>query len=1059
MHLHLINDKKSNMRKKLLQCVLIVFALCHTAVFAQTNKITGNVTDELNIPLSGASVMISGTTYGTTTDANGNFSLTVPTNASLLINSMGHSDQVVKVSGRSTINVKLVKGESARLEEVLVTGYSVQKKKDIVGSVAVVDVKALKSAPSTSAMQALQGQAAGVDVVNNGSPGAPSQIFIRGITGFSNTPLVLIDGVQGNINEIPANDVESIQVLKDAGAASIYGARGSNGVILITTKKGRSGAPIISYDSYYNFQIPRNGSELNTLNAQEYQRIMSSINPSSTLFPGGRFPDFIFRGPNARGIANDGDPAVNPSLYRFDPTDRSKNYQITRLNKAGQGGDMYDAIFNSALMMNQSISASGGTDRSNYLLSLGYLDQQGTLQNTYLKRYNARANTMFKLTNNIRIGENLNVFYKDNPQSAVNGGFGPIQGSFNQLPFLPIYDIAGNFAGPFAGPANFELGDWGNPKAELLLTNNNRSREYGMIGNAYLEIDFLKHFTARTSFGGAITNYYNQVFTYNEYWRAGGGSNNTLTERSGFATSAQWTNSLAYKNDFGAHNVSILVGSESVENKSREMRARGDRFLSNDYNYLILGNAEVRTIPTSSASEDALFSVFGRVDYSYSDRYLLGFTIRRDGFSAFGPDKKYGVFPALALGWRISQEKFMKNSKWINEMKIRGSYGILGNKEGINPTNAYTTYSQGPRFSYYDINGTGNAIVQGFFPQQNGNTFTSWERNKLLNIGFDATIMNNKLDLSVDYYEKSTDGLLRPIQAPYTAGEASSPFVNIGDVQNKGIDINVTYRGRASKDFTYSVGVNFTTYKNKIISLPDPGYFDQGIVRFEENHPMSSFFGYKIVGVFNDSNQVKQSPVQQDAAPGRYRYFDADGNDTINARDRVHFGDPNPSFTMGVNLGATYKNFDFSAIIYTSQGNDIYNNGLEYFGSFERGISNKSKRVLDAWTPTNTNTMIKKNELGRNFSNSGVTNSDFMEDGSFIRLRSLQLGYNLPAALLKKVGISRLRFNLTAVNLLTITNYSGLDPEVSGSGVGFRGQDAGAYVQEKGVSFGLNLGF
>lgn len=1047
------------MKNKLLLIVIVLIALCQTSVVAQTARVSGKVIGPDNLPVAGASITISGTNNGTVTDAQGNFSLAVPQkNSSLLINSIGFTDQLVKIGGRSTLTVQLATGQSAGLEEVIVTGYTAQRKKDIVGSVAVVDVRALKSAPSSSAMQALQGQASGVDVTNNGSPGAPSLIFIRGITGFSNTPLVLIDGVQGDINDVPANDVESIQVLKDAGAASIYGARGSNGVIVITTRKGKSGAPSISYDSYYNFQIPHKGSELNTLSAQQYADVMATINPSSKLFIGGKLADYFWRGPNGRGAANAGDPAVNPSRYIFDPANRSKNYIITQVNKTGQGGDVYDAIFRNALMMNHSVSASGGTDKSSYLVSFGYLDHQGTLENTYLKRYNARVNTTFKIRDNIRVGENLNIYYKDNPQSPSNGNFGPVQQAYNQLPFLPLYDIAGNYAGAFAGPAD-ELGDWGNAKADVVLTDNNRSRSYGMIGNAFLEIDFLKHFTARTSFGGAIANYYNQNYTYTQYWKASGGGNQNLQERSGFATTAQWTNSLAYRNEFGRHTVSALVGSESVENKARQLFANGEKFLTDDYNYLILGNAEVTHLPSSTASEDALFSLFGRVDYSYNDKYLLGFTIRRDGFSAFGPNKKYGVFPALALGWRVSQENFMKSVTFINDLKIRGSYGIMGNKEGINPTNSYTTYSQSPRFSYYDINGTGNALVQGFYPQQNGNTFTSWERNKLFNIGFDATILRNTVDLSFEYYKKSTDGLLRPVQAPFTAGEASSPFVNIGDVQNKGIDISATYRGQVSKDFQFSVGVNFTAYKSKIVSLPDPGYFDEGIVRFQKDHPMSSFFGYKIIGVFNDSNQVKGSAVQQDAAPGRYRYLDADGNDTINANDRVHFGDPNPSFTMGVNLGAKFRNFDFSAIIYTSQGNDIYNNGLEYFGSYERGISNKSNRVLDAWTPTHTNTMIKKNELGRNFSNSGVTNSDFMEDGSFVRLRSLQVGYNLPAASLKRAGISRLRLYVTAVNLLTITSYSGLDPEVSGTGVGFRGQDAGAYVQEKGVAIGLNLGF
>lgn len=1052
------------MRKKIFKIILILVALCQTAVFAQTRKVTGKVVGPDNKSIAGASVTISGTTNGTVTDTDGNFTLPAPANASLLINSIGFTSQVIKVSGSVPLNIQLITGQSSSMEEVVVTGYASQRRKDIVGSVAVVDVKALKAAPSSSAMQALQGQAAGVNVTNNGSPGAPSLIFIRGITGFANAPLVLIDGVQGDINNVPADDVESIQVLKDAGATSIYGSRGANGVIVITTRKGKSGAPVISYDSYYNFQVPNKGSSLNTINAQEYASIMNSINPSSQLFIGGKLPDFLYNGRDPltgsplRGAALAGDPRVNPALYKLDRANRANNYLISQVNKGGQGGDVYDAIFSPALMMNHSVSASGGTEKANYLFSIGYLDHQGTLENTFLKRYNVRANTSYKIKNNVRVGENLNVFFNNNPQSPSNGNFGPIQQAYSQLPLLPLYDIAGNYAGAFTGPGD-QVGDWGNAKADAVLTNNNRSRSYGMIGNVFLEIDLLKHFTARTSFGGALSNFYNQTYKYVEYWKANGGSDNRLEESSGFATTAQWTNTLAYKHQLGKHNISVLVGSESIENKSRQQYARGEKFLTDDYNYLVLGNAQVTSIPRSSATADALFSLFGKLDYSYNDKYLLGFTIRRDGFSAFGPDSKFGIFPAIALGWRVSQENFMKSVYWVNDMKIRGSYGIMGNTGGINPINSYTTYSQNPRFSYYDINGTGNSIVQGFLPRQNGNTLTKWEENKLLNIGFDATILKNKLDFSVDYYKKSTKGLLRPVQAPYTAGEASSPFKNIGNIENKGIDIVTTYRGSVSKDFQFSVGLNFTAYKNRIIKLETPGYFDEGIVRFQEGHPMTSFFGYKILGVFRDSNQVKGSPVQQDAQAGRYQYFDADGNDTINSLDRVHFGDANPSFTMGMNLGAKYKNFDFTAIIYTSQGNDIYNNQLEWLGSFERGISNKNKRVLNAWTPTNTNTMIKKNETGRNFSNTGVTNSDFLEDGSFIRLRSVQLGYNLPADPLKRFGISRLRFYITGVNLLTITNYSGLDPEVSGSGVGFRGQDAGAYVQEKGVAVGLNLGF
>jgi TonB-linked SusC/RagA family outer membrane protein len=1046
------------MRKKITLLIVILITLSQ-GMFAQTKRITGKVTGTDNVPIIRATITVSGTTNSTATDAEGNFSITAPQDASLEISTIGFSSQLIKVGGRSTINVQLESGVPSRLDEVVVTGYGSQKKKDIIGAVSVVDVKALQSIPSSSAMQALQGQASGVDVVNNGSPGSPSSIFIRGITGFDNTPLVLIDGIQGDINDVPTSDVESIQVLKDAGAASIYGARGSNGVIIITTKKGKSGAPVISYNSYYNMQIPHKGSELNTISAQQYADIIKVIDPSNGMIINGQLADYFWRGPNGSGAALAGDPAVDPSLYRFNPKDPANNYIIEKVNKNAKGGDMYDAIFNPALMMNQSVTASGGNDKATYLISLSYLDDNGTLKNTSLKRYSLRTNTAFKIGKSFRLGENFNIYYKQNPQAPNNGNFGPILTAEAQLPMIPLFDIGGNYAGPFAGPANHVLGDWSNPLADATLTNNNRNRTYGFIGNVFLEFNFLKNFTARTSLGGVATNFYAQTYAPTQYWKSSGGSNQILTENSGFATTLQWTNTLAYNNHFGNHNINVLVGSESVEDKSRSLLAQGEKFVSDDYNYLVLGNAQVSHIPSSIASEDALFSLFGRIDYSYNDKYLLGFTLRRDGYSAFGPDKKYGVFPAVAIGWRLSQEKFMKGISWITDMKIRASYGILGNKQGIPPTNAYTTYSQGPRFSYYDIHGTGNSLVQGFYPQQNGNAFTSWEQDKLTNVGIDATLFDNHIDLSVEYYKKSVNGLLRPIQAPYTAGEGRSPYVNVGNIENKGVDANVTYRGHVSKDFQFSVGANFTSYKNKIISLPDPGNFDEGVVRFEQGYPMTSFFGYKIIGVFKDAAQVQASAVQKDAAPGRYRYFDANGNDTINSLDRVHLGDANPKFTMGVNLGASYKNFDFSAIIYTSQGNKIYNSQKEWLGSFERGPSGKSTKVLDAWTPGNMNTNIKMNELGRNFSNSGVTNSAFIEDGSFIRLRSVQLGYNFPSKSLKSVGITRLRLYVTGVNLLTITNYSGLDPEVAGTGVGFRGQDDGAYVQEKGVEFGLNASF
>ena len=1025
----------------------------------QAITVRGQVTSqETGESIPGVNVLVKNASTGTITDIDGNYSISAPEDGTLIFSYIGFISAEVPVNGQSVIDVDLATDVMA-LQEVVVTGYSSQRKKDIVGSVAVVNTEALKEVPSGSAMQALQGQAAGVDVINNGAPGATSSIFIRGITGFNTAPLVLIDGVQGNINDVPANDVESIQVLKDAGAASIYGARGSNGVIVITTKKGRSGEPSVTYDTYFNFQLPRGSNPLDLLNTQEYASLYSQVNPGTALFPGGVVPDYLWRGPEGRGTGMEGEPQVAPSLYNFDPVDVNNNYIIQKVNKGRT--DMFSEVFNPALMQNHTLGVSGATDKASYLLSLGYLDHQGTLLNTYLKRYNIRINTEFNINDNIRIGQNLNVLYKDNSpvEYFPNHPFSSIGDALQWLPFLPVYDIGGNYGGAYAGPGNFELGDWGNPKARRDLSVNDRNRYYGIIGNLYLEIDFLKNFTARTSFGGNVNNFYNQLFEFSPYWRADGGNNtNRLTENSGFYTTAQWTNTLAYKRDLGKHNIAVLVGTESVENKSRNQRAVGEKFFSTDYNYLVLDNAQDRRLPTSSAGEDALFSVFGRLDYSYSDKYLLGVTVRRDGFSAFGPDKKYGVFPSVALGWRVSEENFMASVGWLNDLKIRGSYGVMGNKEGINPANAYTTFGQNPQRSYYDINGAGSSIVQGFFPFQNGNTFTSWERNVMSNIGFDATLFNNRLGLSVEYYKKFTDGLLQPLQTPATAGEAISPFVNIGDIQNTGIDITFNYLVYTSANWQVNIGANFTSYKNIIKSIPAPGYFDESPIRYEEGYPMSSFFGYKVLGVFKDQAEVDAHAVQDGKEPGRYKYMDVDRNDTINTLDRVHFGDPNPDFTMGVNLGVTFKNFDFSAILYTAQGVDIFNNTYQWIGTFARGVGNKSRRLLDAWTPTNTDTNVPKNEAAPSFSTTQVVNSAWMEDGSFIRLRSVRLGYSVPSSVLNTIGIAQLKVYVQGTNLFMITKYSGMDPEMAG-GTGFRGVDSGVYPNERGVALGLNLTF
>lgn len=1029
-----------------------------TSPFDELPPITvkGRILNENGEPVV-ASIVIKGTNIGTSTDAEGFFSLAnVNDKATLVVSGIGIETQEVKVNGSSELSISVA--TKVQEEDIaVVTGYTAQRKKDIVGSVSVVDVKALKSIPSGSAMQALQGQAAGVNVMSNGIPGAASTVSVRGFSNLGNTqPLVIIDGVQGNINNIPSSDVESIQVLKDAGTASIYGVRGSNGVIIITTKKGK-GRPKISYDSYYNLQNPQPGNPWSMLNTEEYARLFYQVNPGSQLFIGGAIPDYLWRGPNGRGVGMEGDAAVNPAKYILDPQNSANNYLIQKVNK--QGTNWFQEIFDPALMMEHNVTASGSNDKASYMLSLNYLDQKGTLLETYQKRYGVRINTEFKPVKGIRLGENAYIMYKNNPQllNGSNGSFNVLNVARNSLPFIPVYDIMGNYGGTFAGP---ELGSWGNPVASLLNQRNNRRRELVINGNVYAEVDFLKNFTARTSFGGEFGTYFNQTFDFTNPQNGEGFTNpNKLNETSGFYHTYIWTNTLAYRNTFGEkHQVNALIGSEAIKNYARNITADRSNFFLSDFDYLVLSNGQTNVLNGSSAAQYSLASLFGQVNYVFDDKYIAQVVVRRDGYSAFGPLSKYGTFPSFSVGWRISQEKFMQNVHWLDDLKIRASHGVLGNKENVSGTNAFTLYNQGFGRSYYAITGTNNTITPGFYPMSNGNAATSWEKNIMTNVGLDVALFRNKLELTIDFYNKYVDGLLFNQPVPATTGEASPPQINLGDIQNKGFDFSARYRTNITKDLSLNVLANVTAYKNTIKKLPDPGYVDNGQVRNQVDHPTSSFFGYKVIGLFSDDADVAKSAVQDGAAPGRFKYEDVDGSGTITPDDRTFIGDPNPDFTYGLNLGLNFRNFDFGAIFYGSQGNDAWNATKLYTDFFATNLNNKSKRLLNAWTPENKSN-IPKLESQPSFSTTTVNHSYFVEDASYLRLRSVVLGYTFQPSMLQKLHLQSLRVYAQATNLFTITKYSGLDPELRGETIYF-GLDHGYYPgNQLGLVFGLNLSF
>ncbi|MBN8720329.1 MAG: TonB-dependent receptor [Sediminibacterium magnilacihabitans] len=1056
-------------RKKLLArtvMLAILFALLSAGAYAQ-KSLSGKVTNKANgQPIAGATVQLKGTTTVAVTNAEGVFSIpTKGTSGTLVVSVIGFEPVEQSISGKITFNFALSETIS-QLNEVLVTGYSVQRKKDITGSVSVVNVRDLKAVPAGSGEQLLQGRASGVNVITSGQPGSGSNIRIRGITSFGNVdPLYIIDGVQGSIRDLNANDIESIQVLKDAGAASIYGVRGSNGVIIVTTKRGKSGKATVTYDAYVGTQRPASGNPFHLLNTQEMATATWAAlkNSGQTLthpqYGSGAtpiIPDYILAGGTA-GIVGSS-PATDPSLYNIDFS--KPIYQIVQANKVGT--DWFHEIFKPAMIQSHTVSASGGNEKNTYLFSLGYLNQQGTLMNTYLKRYSARVNTTFNIKNNIRVGENLFIYARENPQIGNLSEGNEISMSYREQPIIPVYDIKGGFAGTAAKG----LGNAQNPVAMRVRAADNKGYSWDIQGNAYAEVDFLRHLTARTSFGGTLDNFYYYYYGYRSYENAENNGSNSFSENAGYNRSWTWTNTVTYSNVFAEkHNVKALAGIEAVESYGRGVGGGALGFFTDNPNFRTLSNGSSGFTNYSNVYQNSLYSLFGRVDYAYNDKYLLSGTIRRDGSSRFGADKRYGIFPAFSLGWRISRESFLRDVSWISDLKLRGSWGKLGNQLNVNPANAFSLYGGGPGSSYYDINGTSTSSVQGFIATRIGNPKTGWEEDVLTNFGLDAALFKNKLDISFEYYKKSINGLLFTDQAPATVGGATLPVVNIGNIENKGFDFSATYHGTASKDLKFDIGLIVTTYKSNITDIPGQ-YFEAGgsrignFVRNAVGHPIGAFYGYDVVGLFSGADDVSKSATQKFAAPGRFKYRDVNGDGKITADDRTFFGDPNPKFTGGLNLNVSYKDFDLSMFMYGSFGNDVINYvryWTDFYPSFQ-GV--KSKDMLyGSWTPSNTGAKTPIIENESNFSNNGVVNSYYKEDGSYLRCKSLILGYTIPSTTLKKWGIEKFRIYLQAANLFTITKYTGLDPELSGSNAAF-GIDYGNYPNnQKNYNVGVSVTF
>jgi TonB-dependent starch-binding outer membrane protein SusC len=1068
-----------------------LFLLISVSLFAQTT-ITGHVMSKSDSkPISGATVQVKGGKSATLTGQDGSFTLSTSQKVSaLVITVVGYESQTVPVTGSSVGDIMLAVSTTA-LNDVVVTGYTSQKRKDITGAVAIVNVNNMKEVPGTSAEALLQGQAAGVTVINSGAPGGGSNVHVRGVGSIGNVdPLYIIDGVQGDLQNMNMNDIESIQVLKDAGATAIYGIQGANGVVIVTTKKGRGGKATITYDGFVGTQRPlKNGFNLggsqNYADVEWLEYYNNGIVPGNAWFGQGgptyappTLPTYLSPTPysNSTGTPNPNYTAdQNPSTYNI------VSNQITQTNLTGT--DWFHEIFKPAPWTQHTISASQASDKSSYYMSASYLDQQGTLIDTYLKRYSLRMNTSFNIKDVVTLGENAYFYFKQNPYLDNQNEGNAISFSYRIPPIIPVYDIMGNYAGTHS----FTINNSDNPVAYQQRQANNLSNYTAMQGNVYADVNFMKYFTFHTSLGGTYDNGYYYNFTYTPYNNAEGSTAaNSYDEGAYYNSVFIWTNTLAYNKTFGNLGLKALAGTESKQFYGRGLQAGRSNYYSTDQSYWTLNTGDPSTQSNSSASngslyqtnttglpyQSTLYSQFGRLDLSWEDKYLLTGTIRRDQSSLFAPGEQTGVFPSVSAGWRLSQEDFLRGVNWIKDLKLRGSWGKSGNLANVPNTNPYYTYGSNAFNSYYDLNGTSTTSQQGFYNSTTGNTNTTWETDVLTDIGVDATL--NHFTLTFDYFDKKITGLLFTPTLAYTLGGATLPFVNFGDIQNTGFDFALGYHDQVSSDFKFDLTLTGTHYVSKVLSLPAGlQYYSvaaQGsnrigdFSRLQVGHAVGEFYGYQVKGYFSSASDVAKSPVQQGAAPGAFKFADIDGNDTITTNDRTFIGNPNPKFTYGFNIAATWKNFDFSAFFYGSYGNMDFNYTkywLDFPQVFQGNVS--ADLIANSWSPTNLNPKYPQITSASTFSNTTQVNSWYVENGSYLRLKTLNIGYSITPSILEKAGINRLRIYVSGSNLFTITKYTGLDPELQGSNLNDQtniGIDFGNYpANQKTYIVGINLTF
>ena len=1079
MRKNIINEKTS-IQKNISIYITFLLLLCASMAFGQTGTITGTVADLDGEPLIGVNVSVKGTTTGTITDINGKYTIPLVSAQGVLVFSyIGYVSQEITIGNQREINVRM-REDTQNLEEVVVVGYGTRKAGELTGAVSTVRAEDIQKIPSVTSGEALR-NVPGVTVLQSNTPGANPTIRVRGLGTMNNTdPLWVVDGVPGG--NVDPNDIETITVLKDAAAQAIYGTRAANGVILVTTKQGRKNQRA-NVSVNLRAGNTRNTNYYDMLNTQEYGEMLwlqyknSGMTPNHPLYGSGPepvIPDYINP---LRGVIGQ----VDESLYSYIPVQEGgPGYnQITRANKVGT--EWLKEISRVAWYQDYSVNINGGSDNTTYSFTFGYLNQDGIMRFTGFDRLNLRSNIKTDVNKWLTIGHSIGAS-KTNQTGMLdnNGETSAVSFAYRNQPIIPVYDVGGNYASAGSAPGA-QLGNSRSPLESLAKERFNVRKRMNLTANVYANLNIIEGLQFRTLVGLNHNTYHYKYIDYVNKSHAERVMYDALTVTHNVSEQWNWTNTLEYKKSFGLHNITLLVGTEAINNDYRQTAASRTEFISKDPNYIELSSGIQSQTNNSSVSSWALFSQLGRVNYVYDNKYMFEGVVRRDGSSRFAAGNRYGVFPAFSVGWVVSREKFMASTKgWLDNLKIRGGFGTTGNDQMEN-YNSYTTYNSTTSRSdgsYYMIGGANNGQgALGFRPSALGVSDVKWETTSTTNVAIDAAFLRN-FNLTLDVWYRRTTDMLYPKAIPAVNGSYSAPNVNVGEMENRGFDLDIGYKGAAlQNDLRYQLNLNISQYKNKVVKLTgaegeflDGGAYRQEIyTRTMTGTAFPEFFGYIVDGIFQTEAEASAHPVRVGLPnynkPGHYKFRDYNGDGVINEDDRTFIGSPHPKFTGGLNFNFEYKMFDLNGQFYSSYGNKMVNQVSRWidFVQFDGGRS--KDRLYNSWgSPYLSDWSKARLPMAEVDDTSSQTASTaFIEDASYLRLRNLQLGCNL-SKLLHVRDIKSLRVFLQVTNLFTFTKYSGLDPEVNISGTASRnnsrnyGVDAGSWPTPRQILFGVNIG-